>query len=172
VKKQNEETENEHKEKEVAVHNEKEDTGHKEKEPETPSLDVVTHFMKKIGYRKFCELTDHCAEMTCCLGKLRASFEQMTQLFGPPHDFTDKDGKVDCEWQFWDEITLEYVSIYNYRTGSRPDGKLDWSVGGKMYPDGDDFALVRECKRLKEHLPVEIPIWSIHTYVMCRIMFQ
>jgi len=158
---QNEETENEYKE--------NEDTGHKESE--NASLAVVTPFMEKMEFRRLCPLTDQFSDiLICCLAKIRASFEQMVQFFGPPHAVVDHDEdaceKVDCEWQFLDKTTSEYVSFYNYRTGCRPDGKLDWSVGGKMNQYVNQFPLVGVCLRLRDNLPDEIQMWSIHEYML------
>jgi hypothetical protein len=64
---------------------------------------------------------------TSLMGYYRASYAELVEAFGPPH-FTNGD-KTTAEWCFNIEGTL--VTLYDYKTGTTPEGVYDWHVGGK-----------------------------------------
>ena len=72
-------------------------------------------------------------------GSLKASYSQLTVLFGQPH--ASKEHKVDAEWKIaWEDGVV--ATIYNWKNGVSYNGWregtpteliTDWEIGGKSY---------------------------------------
>ena len=75
---------------------------------------------------------------TCLQGSLNITYEELTKIFGEPHD-TPFDSKTDVEWRFIEErngTDNVVFTIYNWKNGPAYTGQGEvetitrWNVGG------------------------------------------
>jgi len=138
------------------------------KENKEEEISNPTDFVRKMGYVRLRK--SHYSGCQCRKGTLRATYQEAVQLLGPPHRENTIDFKVDCYWEFWDEVTSDLITIYNYKGGAYPNGKIDWSVGGKGWSSSNE--LQGAPKRMKDNLPKGYEMWSSFGLVRIRVVFS
>jgi hypothetical protein len=83
------------------------------------------------------------------LGTIHASYDELVELFGEPHDCTkdgqwfSSDGKIRVEWAFvikGDEGRV--FTIYDYKSQWPLDKIKQWNLGGKDVKIKDSLALM------------------------------
>lgn len=83
------------------------------------------------------------------IGTIHASFEELKNLFGEPHDRTKEgkwqsaDGKVRVEWAFLIKGKADMLfTIYDYKSKYPLDQVRQWSLGGKSLKVKDSLSLL------------------------------
>jgi len=90
---------------------------------------------------------------TCFQGTVKASYQQLVDLFGLPQFYGDN--KIQAEWRvlFSDRFsdgTINYVkaTIYDWKQDKDPETLVEWHVGGNSF---NACILVNEALELHQH---------------------